>query len=70
MPKEYQLIRLSAETYRNLQFVKTAYEACYAKTMTFDEVVKRLITCLNDADDAVYELYSTIWKNYENQKVL
>ena len=65
--KEYGGLRLSREVLSKLSDVKLAFEVCYVKRMTNDEMVSRLIACIEDAEPGVWETYLEIARKKETE---
>lgn len=62
---QYKALRLKEETLDKLSDVQLAFESAYMKRMTKDELVQKLIDCIEDAEPAVWETYCQIQEKKE-----
>ncbi len=58
--KEFGNFRLSKETLLTLSKLKIAFESCYGRHITNDFLIERLIDCVEDGDEAVFQMYCDI----------
>lgn len=61
----YRSLRVKADTLETLQDVKLAFESAYLSRMTNDELVGKLVACIEDAEPAVWESYCLIRQKKE-----
>lgn len=59
-PEEYTSLRLPKATVEELKDVRLAFEANYMKRLTNEELMSKLIACIEDAEPAVWETYCKI----------
>lgn len=59
-PEEYTSLRLPKATVEELKDVRLAFEANYMKRLTNEELMAKLIACIEDAEPAVWETYCKI----------
>lgn len=65
--EEYSSLRLPKTTVEELKDVRLAFEANYMKRLTNEELMAKLIACIEDAEPAVWETYCRILsKKQEN----
>lgn len=57
---EYTSLRLPKATVETLKDVRLAFEANYMKRLTNEELIDKLIACIEDAEPAVWETYCKI----------
>lgn len=62
MSKEFKSLRLPEETIRKLQTLKIAYASACGRPMTFEDVVSRLIDCVEREEPAVFSKYAEMLK--------
>lgn len=53
-------LRLPKECLNDLKDVRLAFESCYMQRLTNEELVGKLIACIEDAEPAVWEAYCRI----------
>lgn len=58
--EEYSSLRLPKNTVETLKDVRLAFEANYMKRFTNEELIDKLIACIEDAEPAVWETYCKI----------
>lgn len=58
--EEYSSLRLPKTTVETLKDVRLAFEANYMKRFTNEELIDKLIACIEDAEPAVWETYCKI----------
>ena len=58
--EEYTSLRLPKATVEELKDVRLAFEANYMKRLTNEELMAKLIACIEDAEPAVWETYCKI----------
>lgn len=56
----YKALRITEETMGKIADVQLAFESAYMRRMTRDELVQKLIDCIEDAEPAVWENYCLI----------
>lgn len=59
-PEEYTSLRLPKATVEELKDVRLAFEANYMKRLTNEELMAKLIACIEEAEPAVWETYCKI----------
>ena len=57
MFKWKRVVLMSAVTRRRLLAVKRAFELCYGHRMSSDELMFKLIACVEEAEPAVWDEY-------------
>ena len=57
---DYSSLRLPKATVEELKDVRLAFEANYMKRLTNEELMAKLIACIEDAEPAVWETYCKI----------
>jgi len=68
--KEFGNFRVSKKTIETLSKLKIAFESCYARHITNDDLIQKLIDCVEDGDEAVYQLFCDILAKEEREKDL
>lgn len=58
--EEYSSLRLPKTTVEELKDVRLAFEANYMRRLTNEELMSKLIACIEDAEPAVWETYCRI----------
>ena len=58
--KDYRSFRLSKEMIATLKDIRFAFEACYLEKLSNDQLVQKLIDCIEDGDPGVWENYCRI----------
>ena len=58
--QQYSSLRVKPETLDSIQDVKLAFESTYLCRFTNDELVKKLVECIEDAEPAVWNNYLLI----------
>ena len=66
--KKYKALRITEEMMEKLSDVQLAFESAYMKRMTKDELIEKLVACLEDGDPAVWEGYCMIRDKKESLK--
>lgn len=56
----FKAIRVPETLMEDIKTLKGAYEERYGKKMTFEEVLRRMVSSLEVGDPAVYEIYDTM----------
>lgn len=56
----FKAIRVPETLMEDIKTLKSAYEERYGKKMTFEEVLRRMVSSLEIGDPAVYEIYDTM----------
>ena len=56
----FKAIRVPESLMEDMKVLKSAYEECYGKKMTFEDVLRQMIASIEDGDPAVYKMYCTI----------
>ena len=56
----FKAIRVPESLMEDMKVLKSAYEECYGKKMTFEDVLRQMIANVEDGDPAVYEMYGTM----------
>ena len=51
----YGAVRLRRNTVEYLKDAKLAFESSYMRRFTFDEFIRKLVACVEDAEPAVWE---------------
>ncbi len=62
---EYGALRLKKDTIECLKDVKLAFESSYLQRFTYDEFVRKLVECIEDAEPAVWETYCQVVEKKE-----
>ena len=44
----------------DMKVLKNAYEECYGKKMTFEDVIRKMMSSIEVGDPTVWEMYCTI----------
>lgn len=57
---KYGSIRLPEPVVDDLKDVRLAFESCYLQRLTNEELMHKLIACIEDAEPAVWEAYCRI----------
>ena len=57
---DYSSLRLPKATVEELKDVRLAFEANYMKRLTNEELMAKLIACIEDAEPSVWETYCKI----------
>ena len=57
---DYSSLRLPKATVEELKDVRLAFEANYMTRLTNDELMAKLVACIEDAEPAVWETYCKI----------
>ncbi len=57
---DYSSMRLPKATVEELKDVRLAFEANFMKRFTNEELIDKLIACIEDAEPAVWETYCKI----------
>lgn len=68
MESTYGTFRLKRETLEYLQTLKKAFELCYGKSLTNDELVKKMAASVEDGDVAVWETFCELNEKYDDLK--
>ncbi len=61
----YGNFKVTKETMKYLQNLKSAFEIYYGKEMTNDEFIKQMATSLNKGDSCVWEIFCEMQKNQQ-----
>ena len=56
----FKSIRVPESLMEDLKVLKSAYEECYGKKMTYEEILRKMMANLEEGDPAVHEMYCTI----------
>lgn len=67
--QQYSSLRVKPVTLDALQDVKLAFESVYLRRFTNDELVKKLVECIEDAEPAVWESYCKIGLKRDEEAV-
>ena len=62
---EYGALRLKKDTIEYLKDAKLAFESSYMRRFTFDEFARRLVSCIEDAEPAVWNALCLILEKME-----
>lgn len=65
---EFRALRLKQETLWKLKDIRFAFESSYLERITNDELIARLISCVEAADPAVWENYCLIEQKKTNKQ--
>lgn len=57
---KFKSLRLTEETFAKLADVQLAFESTYMVRLTKDELIQKLIDCIEDAEPGVWESYAMI----------
>ena len=66
--KEFGNFRVSKKTIETLSKLKIAFESCYARHITNDDLIQKLIDCVEDGDEAVYQAFCDILAKEEMEQ--
>ena len=64
----FKSIRVPESLMEDIKVLKSAYEECYGKKMTFEDVIRKMMASIEDGDPAVWEMYSTIQSSREEMQ--
>ena len=53
----FKAIRVPEALMEDIKVLKSAYEECYGKKMTYEDVLRQMMASIEDGDPAVYEMY-------------
>ena len=53
----FKAIRVPETLMEDIKVLKSAYEECYGKKMTYEDVLRQMMASIEDGDPAVYEMY-------------
>lgn len=56
----FKAIRVPEALMEDIKVLKSAYEECYGKKMTYEDVLRHMMASIEDGDPAVYEMYCAI----------
>ena len=65
--QEFGSLRLKPETLEKLRDVKLAFETSYLVRVTNDDLIRKLIGCIEDAEPAVWENLCLIREKKEKE---
>ena len=67
---EFRALRLKQETLRKLKDIRFAFESSYLERITNDELIARLISCVEAGDPSVWENYCLIEQKRDNNQLV
>ena len=53
----FKAIRVPEALMEDIKVLKSAYEECYGRKMTYEDVLRQMMASIEDGDPAVYEMY-------------
>ena len=56
----FKSIRVPEPLMDDMKVLKNAYEECYGKKMTFEDVIRKMMSSIEVGDPTVWEMYCTI----------
>ena len=56
----FKAIRVPETLMEDIKVLKSAYEECYGKKMTFEDVLRQMMTSIESSDPAVYDIFVTM----------
>lgn len=64
----FKSIRVPEPLMEEMKVLKSAYEECYGKKMTFEDVIRKMMSSIEDGDPAVWEMFCTIQSSREEMQ--
>jgi len=64
----FKSIRVPEPLMEEMKALKSAYEECYGKKMTFEDVIRTMMASVEDGDPAVWEMFCTIQASREEMQ--